>query len=48
MKDASFHDFDMAYYAFGMILPMLEDGALTWVNWYLVPAVGPTTPMKEL
>jgi hypothetical protein len=34
MRDASFHGFESARYAFGTILSMLEDGALTWANQY--------------
>jgi hypothetical protein len=32
MRDASFHGFDSARYAFGTVLSMLEDGALTWAD----------------
>jgi hypothetical protein len=34
MRDASFHGFESARYAFGTILSMLEDGALTWADQY--------------
>jgi hypothetical protein len=34
MWDASFHGFESARYAFGTILSMLEDGALTWADQY--------------
>jgi hypothetical protein len=34
MKDASFHGFESARYAFGTVLSMLEDGALTWADQY--------------
>jgi hypothetical protein len=34
MRDASFHGFESARYAFGTVLSMLEDGALTWADQY--------------
>jgi hypothetical protein len=34
MRDASFHGFDAACYAFGTILSLLEDGAIIWANHY--------------
>jgi hypothetical protein len=30
MRDASFHGFESAKYSYGIILSMLEDGALSW------------------
>jgi hypothetical protein len=32
MRDASFHGFESTCYAFGTVLSMLEDGALTWAD----------------
>jgi hypothetical protein len=32
MCDASFHGFDLARYSYGIVLYMLEDGALTWAD----------------
>jgi hypothetical protein len=32
IRDASFHGFESARYAFGTVLSMLEDGALTWAD----------------
>jgi hypothetical protein len=32
MRDASFNGFESARYAFGTVLSMLEDGALTWAD----------------
>jgi hypothetical protein len=32
MLDASFHGFDSARYSYGIILSMLEDGALSWAD----------------
>jgi hypothetical protein len=34
MRDASFHGFESASYAFGTVLSMLEDGTLTWAHQY--------------
>jgi hypothetical protein len=32
MQDASFHGFESARYSYGIILSMLEDGALSWAD----------------
>jgi hypothetical protein len=39
MWDASFHGFDAARYAFGTVLSMLEDGALTWADQFQMAEV---------
>jgi hypothetical protein len=34
MRDASFHGYEPARYSYGIVLSMLEDGALTWQDQY--------------
>jgi hypothetical protein len=36
MRDDSFHGYEPARYSYGIVLSMLEDGALTWQDQYRV------------